>query len=512
MTLYARDWLDYHAATTPDKLAMIDLMSQRKFTYAQMHERAGRVAGFLKEKGIKPGDRVAFLCLNTTDVMELVFGCWRIGAICLALNFRLTPPELAFILNDSETSMVLVDKPFEPVGEATKALTKVEHWIDTDGLGGDSGYERGLAAATPIYDFHEQSLEDQCLLMYSSGTTGMPKGVIITHAMLEFTIASTARLPDGGPHRVSLNNMPLFHIGGLNVTALPALAVGGTCIIMRLFDPDATLKAIDNPELGIDTLFMVPAAYNALKAHPDVDKIDFSRIETALCGAETVPVSLVEWWLNKGVIILEGYGMTETAAGGCVLRKEDIPHMIGSAGRSLMNTKIKIVDDAGQTCTPNVPGEILFKGNAVTPGYWRNPKANAESFVDGWFRSGDIGRMDEKGYIYIEDRVKDMYISGGENVYPAEIENLLYQMPRIVEVAVIGVQDEKFGETGCVCAVVKGDESLTIEDILSHVENKLATFKKPKYLHLMKELPRGGTGKVLKFELRKSVPEQIGLG
>ena len=231
----------------------------------------------------------------------------------------------------------------------------------------------------------------------------------------------------------------------------------------------------------------------------------------ALCGAETVPVSLVEWWMEKGVIIQEGYGMTETAAGGTMLRKEDIPHMIGSAGRALIHSRVRIVDEAGQTCAPNVPGEIWFKGNAITPGYWRNPEANAKSFVDGWFKSGDIGRMDEKGFVYIEDRVKDMYISGGENVYPAEIENILYQMEQIAEVAVIGVADEKFGETGCVCAVVKKDESLSLEEILAHLDGKLATFKKPKHLHLLKELPRGGTGKVLKFELRKSVPGEIGL-
>ena len=511
MTIFARDWIEYHSITTPDKIAMIDLMSKRRFTYKDLHERAGRVAGFLKSKGIKKGDRVAYLCLNTSDVMELIFGCWRIGAVCLALNFRLTPPELAFILNDSESSMVLVDEPFKPLGEAAKALTKVEHWVDTDGLGGDSGYERGLSAATPIYTFEPQDIQEQCLLMYSSGTTGMPKGVIITHAMLEFTTGSTARLPDSGPAQVSLNNMPLFHIGGLNVTALPSISVGGTAVIMRMFDPDATLKAIDNEELGINLLFMVPAAYNAMKAHPDVEKTDFSRIVTALCGAETVPVSLVEWWLERGVVIQEGYGMTETAAGGTMLRKEDIPEMIGSAGRALMHSTVRIVDESGNVCAPNVPGEIQFKGAAITPGYWKNPEANKKSFVDGWFKSGDIGRMNEKGYVYIEDRVKDMYISGGENVYPAEIENVLYQMPQIIEVAVIGVTDKKFGETGCVCAVVKEGESLSLDDVLKHVDGQLASFKKPKYLHIMSELPRGGTGKVLKFELRKTVPTLVGL-
>jgi len=512
MAILARDWIEYHATDKPDKLAMVDLLSQRRFTYGQMHERVARVAGFLKESGIEPGDRVAFLALNTSDIMELVFGCWRIGAICLALNFRLTPPELAYILNNSETSMVLLDKPFEPVGEATKPLTQVEHWVGTDGMGGDSDYERGLAAATPIYDYLDQDINDQCMLMYSSGTTGMPKGVIITHGMVYFSSSSAVRKGESHPDDVSLNNMPLFHIGGLNVTALPSFWFGGTCVIQRLFDPAGTLDAINDPELNITTLFMVPAAYNACKAHPKCADTDFSRIKVALCGAETVPTELVKWWMERGVIIAEGYGMTETAAAGCVLDREDIPEKIGSAGRALMHSTIRIVDESGQTCAPNVPGEIWFKGAVVTPGYWRNPEANAESFVDGWFRSGDIGRMDAEGYIYIEDRIKDMYISGGENVYPAEIENLLYQMEQIVEVAVIGVPDERFGEAGCVVAVVKPDHTLTIDDVMAHLGDKLAKFKQPKYLHIVKELPRGGTGKVLKFELRKSVPGELGLG
>ena len=511
MALAAYDWIEYHAVTTPDKRAMFDLFSGRDFSYAQMHERVAQCAGMLKDKGIKPGDRVAFLCLNTTDVMELVFGCWRVGAICLALNFRLTPPELAFILNDSDASMVLVDAPFAPIAEAAKALTSVTHWVGTDGMGGASDYEAGLAAADPIYDYHPQSLEDQCLLMYSSGTTGAPKGVIITHAMLDFTASAAVRIGESGPADVTLNNMPLFHIGGLNVTALPSIWVGGTCVIMRLFDPDATIKAISNPDLGISVIFCVPAAYNAMRASALIETADFSRINVALCGAETVPEALINWWLEKGITIQEGYGMTETAAAGTFLRKADIPQRIGSAGRALMHSRVKIVDAAGEEVPRGTAGEIWFKGLSLTPGYWRNPKANAESFTDGWFHSGDIGIMDEDGYVSIEDRVKDMYISGGENVYPAEIEGLLYEMPQIVEVAVIGLKDEKWGETGCVCAVVKKGESLSLDDVLAHLDGRLAKFKLPSFIHLMKELPRGGTGKVLKFELRKSVPDLLGL-
>jgi len=311
---------------------------------------------------------------------------------------------------------------------------------------------------------------------------------------------------------VSLSNMPLFHVGGLNVTATPAMWIGATTVILRMFDPEATLDAINSRELGITSLFMVPAAYNALKAHPKSESTDFSRISSALCGAETVPEPLVHYWLSRDVIIQEGYGMTETAAAGCMISKADIPAKVGSAGKALMHSTIRIVDETGQTCAPNVSGEIWFKGACITPGYWRRPDANESAFEDGWFKSGDIGRMDDEGYIYIEDRIKDMYISGGENVYPAEIENILYEMDAIAEVAVIGVPDERFGETGCVVAVVKEGQNLTLDDIRNHVCDRLAKFKCPNYLHIIDILPRNGTGKVLKFELRQSVPKALGLG
>lgn len=511
MTLAARDWVAHHASSTPHKTAMVELAGGRKFSYAQMDERVGRVAAMLKAKGIKKGDRVGFLMLNSSDTLEIIFGCWRLGAVCLAINFRLTPPEISFILDNSDCALVFVDTPFFPIAQALEGKTPVKTWIKTDGMGGPSDYESGLAAVNPIMEMEPQSLEDQCMLMYSSGTTGTPKGVIITHAMMYFSAAAGSGPGENSLSSVALANMPLFHIGGLNVSGTPPIWIGGTTVIMKMFDPEATLDAINNPELGINGLFMVPAAYNAMKAHPKVETTDFSRIESALCGAETVPTALVNYWLTRGVVIQEGYGMTETAAAGCLLAKADIPAKVGSAGKSLMHSTIKIVDEAGRECAANVPGEIWFKGLCITPGYWRRPDANEDSFVDGWFRSGDIGRKDEDGFIYIEDRIKDMYISGGENVYPAEVENLLYQMEQIAEAAVIGVPDERFGETGCVVAVVKPGMSLTLAEITDHLCDKLAKFKCPGYLHLTDALPRNATGKVLKFQLRKTIPEALGL-
>ena len=503
MSYAVEDWVKHYTAGTPDKIAMREIPSGRKFTYAEMHERVGRCAGMLKSMGVEKGDRVGYLTLNTTDTMELVFACWRIGAVALALNFRLMPPELKFILENAEAKICLVDAPFAPLKDALDGNCCVEQWIMTTGEGGDSEYESGLAAATPIYDMIEQNMEDQCLLMYSSGTTGTPKGVIITHGMIYFGIASGVAATGTLADNVSLSNMPIFHIGALNVTAVPAIWYGSTTIMQRMFDPATTLDAINDPELGVTTLFMVPAAYNAIKALPGVDDVDFSRLKIALCGAEAVPVPLCEWWLEKGVMIQEGYGMTETAAVGSLLTKEHIPRKTGSCGRAGMHSKIRIVDDAGNDCAPNVPGEIWFKGACVTPGYWRRPDANKESFVDGWFKSGDIGRKDEEGFLYIEDRVKDMYISGGENVYPAEIENVLYQMDDIAEVAVIGVPDERFGETGCAYVVLKEGCALELGDLQAHVSDKMAKFKHPNHIRFLDELPRTASGKVQKFVLRE---------
>ncbi len=510
MTIENVDWIKQHAAYTGQKVAMIDLASGRQWTYKDYHERVARTAGMLRAKGVKKGDRVAFLALNSSDILDVIFGCWRIGAICVAINFRLAPGEIAFILNNSETSVIVIDDVFKAVIPALEGKTTVKHWISTDCMGGDSAFERAIAEADPVYDMEPQNLEDQCMLMYSSGTTGTPKGVIITHAMLYFTAASGVRLGSVSPSNVTLNNMPLFHIGGLNVTALPAFWIGGTAVIMRMFEPGAALDIIGDPDLGITTMFMVPAAYNALRAHPKAETTDFSLIQVACAGAETVPTELVQWWYDRGVYIQEGYGLTETAAAGCFLSKEDIPSKIGSAGRSLMHSTIRIVGHDGQTCERGSPGEIWMKGAAVTPGYWRRPEANEKSFVDGWFRTGDIGRMDEDGYVYIEDRIKDMYISGGENVYPAEIENLLYQMPQIAEVAVIGIGHDKWGEVGCVVAVLKEGHSLCLQDVTAHCDGQLAKYKWPHHVHIMSELPRTASGKVQKFELRELVPPLLG--
>ncbi len=502
----AVDWVAHYADASPEKTATIELPSGRRQSYRQMHERVARLAAFLADHGIERGDRVAFLAPNSTDILDLTFATWRLGGIVLALNFRLTAAELAFIIGDARPKIVLYDGELSNVVADLTGEAHVELWLETHGDGRDSAFEQAIDdARSRIWHAIEQPLQAQCMLMYSSGTTGTPKGVIITHGMLLFS-AQAGVSPSLSTRRgVSLAAMPMFHIAGMNVSCLPALAMGATTIVMRTFDPGAVLQAISDPALGVTTFFAVPAAFNALARHPDAVSADYSRLVCVFSGAETVPEALVAWWLERGVTIQEGYGLTETAAQGCALAHEDVRSRPGCAGKPLVHSRIKImVDDSTEAGTDEI-GEIWIKGGVVTPGYWNRPDATAAAFHDGWFRTGDVGRRDADGYIYIQDRLKDMYITGGENVYPAEIENLLYEIDAIAEVAVIGVPDKRWGETGCAVVVPKPDRTVDLETLVTHCSGRLATFKHPAHLVILEALPRNATGKVLKHQLRRTV-------
>ena len=503
------DWISQHGMAMPDKLAAIDLASNRRYTYSQMNNRVGRLANHLKYLGITKGDRVAYFAFNSTDVVEIIFACWRIGAVAVALNFRLTARELTFIIEDSTPKLIFVDSALGMVWEDVNQQTDVPNIIILDGVGGDTIYEKVISSSEPLNEMIDQILTDQCMLMYSSGTTGRPKGVIITHGMMLFSAVGGMSAGRTTRDSVSLVVMPLFHIAAVNVSCCPMVYMGGCLIVMRMFDPDLVLKTIGNKTLGVTHIFLVPAAYNALKDGKHAENTDFTNIVSALSGAETVPMSLVKWWSKRGICLQEGWGMTETSGTGCLLLHDDVADMVGSAGRPLMGNKIRIVDEKGKEAPPNVLGEIQMKGPAVTPGYWNRPKANEESFSNGWFKTGDIGKKDSNGYIFIEDRLKDMYISGGENVYPAEVENILYELEEIKEVAIIGIPNPKWGEVGCAVVCFNDGKELTLEEIRLHCAKNLANYKIPSFLVGMEILPRSATGKVLKFELRQTIPAKL---
>jgi len=497
------DQLAHHARATPKKTALIELPSGRRQTYEGMHERVGRLASWLRELGIEKGDRVSFLGLNSIDILDMVFATWRVGGVVLALNFRLTAQELGFIVGDAAPRIVFADGAFAETVDALKADTPDVRWIDFDGEGGDSEFERGIVAAESVLERVPQVLEDVCMLMYSSGTTGRPKGVMITYGMLQFSSASGTGPGRSSRDAVSLAAMPLFHIAAMNVSCLPTIAIGATAVVIRMFEPGAVLEAIDNPDLGVTHFFAVPAAFNAMRQHPKAESTDFSRLITVVSGAETVPPPLVKWWGERGICLQEGYGLTETAGQGCLLAHEDVAEHTGSAGKPLMQSDMKIMVDETTEAAVGETGEIWIRGGVVTPGYWNWPEATEKAFVGDWFRTGDIGRRDEENFFYIEDRLKDMYISGGENVYPAEIEGVLYGMEAIGEVSVIGVKHPDWGETGCAVVALKEGQSLSLDEIIAFCEGKLAKYKHPSHLEFVDALPRNATGKVLKFQLRE---------
>jgi fatty-acyl-CoA synthase len=505
MTDTVTDWIAYHARTTPDKLATIDLASKRKHSYADMNDRVSRIAGFLRDAGIEQGDRVGLIAMNSSDVLDIIFATWRIGAVHLALNFRLTAPELAFIVEDASPKMVIADIVFADMVKELRSQMPAVRWVETDGLGGDTEFENTLEGSSSIGEIETLGLDEQAMLMYSSGTTGRPKGVIITHGMMLAAVLNEAINFEANRNSVSYAVLPLFHIGAMMGFSVPVLFFGGTAVIERLFEPGAMLEAITCEEYGVTHFLGLPALYNALSMHPGCNDADFSRIAIAAGGAEPMPEPLLRWWFDHGVPIVEVYGMTETCGLACSLLSEDVPGRIGSAGKAAMFIDMKIMKSDTQEAAAGEQGEIWMKGANVTPGYWRRPQANEESFVDGWLKSGDIGRKDEDGYIYVDDRIKDMYISGGENVYPAEVENVLYMMPQISEVAVIGVADPKWGEVGCAVVVLREEQALDLEAARKHCEQHLAAYKHPRRLEIRKELPRNATGKVLKFILREEL-------
>jgi fatty-acyl-CoA synthase len=320
--------------------------------------------------------------------------------------------------------------------------------------------------------------------MYSSGTTGTPKGVMFNHAQFTYTVAAAASSAGASNAMVSLVMMPLFHIGGLMAYTLIALNLGGSVVIERVFDAGRLLGVFGDQALGVTHFLGVPAIYNALQAHADFLKTDFSRMKATMCGAESVPESLLRAWYDRGVIIQEGFGMTETAAGCLALDRRDIPHKIGSAGKPWRHCQAYIARPDGSEADAEELGEIC------------------------WFRSGDIARRDKDGYFYIEDRVKDMYISGGENVYPAEIENVFYELEAVHEIAVIGLPDPKWGEAGCAVVALKPGMMVTLEELVAHGRDRLAKFKLPVRLEIVDALPRNATGKVLKFELRATFSKE----
>ena len=496
------DWIVHHGRRTPDKVAVIDLASERRFTYSQMDARVSRLASFLRHTlKVSRGDRVAVLALNTTDTLEVQFACGRLGAIFVPLNTRLTVPELQFITADCAPKVMIHDAD---LAETALSVAKLCGVATSLLLGPGGAYEAGIAAAKPLDRIEEVTLDDVSTIMYTSGTTGHPKGATITHGMTFWNCVNLGGPACIGPSSVLLTVLPLFHTGGLNCYTNPVLHAGGTVMIMRAFDPGTALGLINDPAQGINVFFGVPAIYQFMAQHPAFATSDFSRLVIGGVGGAPMPVPLLKVWEQRGVALQQGYGMTETSPAVLTLDKEDAARKAGSSGKPVLHTEVRIVRPDGTDAAVGELGELWVKGPNVTPGYWNRPDANASSFTDGWLHTGDATRVDEEGFYYIVDRWKDMYISGGENVYPAEVESVLHQLTAIAEAAIIGIPNEQWGEVGMAIVALKPGHTLAAAEIHAHCAANLARFKCPRLIEFVDALPRNATGKIHKPTLRKN--------
>jgi fatty-acyl-CoA synthase len=364
-------------------------------------------------------------------------------------------------------------------------------------------YEELLATASPELDAVPATHDTVVTILYTSGTTGHPKGAMITQGMLVWHAVNVVEYLRIGPDTVGLVVSPLFHTGGLNCFANPTLHFGGTSLVMRTFDAAEALRLASDPTVGITLLSGVPTVWLAMSQVPAFNDATFPALVAAGIGGAPAPVPLLETWLAKGVVLQQVYGMTETCPSTTIATREAAPTKLGSAGTPALHTEVRIVDDAGCDCPVGTTGELWVRGPSVTPGYWNRPEATAASFVDGFLRTGDAAYRDTDGHVYVVDRWKDMYISGGENVYPSEVESVLYQLPEIAEVAVFGVADERWGEVGRAAVVLRPGATLEPTAITRHCLERLAKYKVPRSYEFVEAIPHNAAGKVLKRELRE---------
>ena len=490
------DWLEHHAYRSGERLAICDLETEQKLTYRQLNDRSARLATYLHTLGVERDKRVALLLPNCVEFFEIQFACAKLGAICVPINWRLAVRELQHILDDCDPSILIFHQMFEEQIDAIKKHGLEVLELKDFGLASDYTY----AVDTPveIQLQNHPKMEDTWLLLYTSGTTGLPKGVKITYLMVLMNILNMGLVAGVSSRSVQLVLLPFFHVGGINLYANPILHAGGTVIVLRQFDPSTVLTALSNESLGINIFFGVPTQLQMISQLPEFNSVDLSSIDYACVGGSACSEALLRQWLDKGVPLSQGWGMTETGPGSLVLDASDALRKIGSCGKPVLYNEVQIVDDKLKKVGVDEVGQLIVRGPNVTPGYWGSSEANETDFSDGWLKTGDAAKVDREGYFYIVDRIKDMFISGGENVYPAEIENVLYELPGILEVAVIGIPDEKWGEVGM--AVVVCNPQLVLEEsaILDHCSKHLAKYKVPKRVVFTGELPKTASGKIQK--------------
>ncbi|MBF0670989.1 MAG: long-chain fatty acid--CoA ligase [Salinibacterium sp.] len=519
-------WLERRRDKSGDKPAII--FAGRTTTYLELNARVERLAVALRERGVDRGDRVAYFGENHIAFLETLFATTLLGGVFVPLNARLAAPELRFGLNDSGSTILVHPKTLEAVAAVGVTSSPVTHRItvDDNGLGtpitaslptidDDAGDETGesdrvvveefeavIEAATPERIDVPVSLDDPAMILYTSGTTGNPKGALLTHGNLTWNALNVLVDYDYRSDEVALMISPLFHVASLGMGLLPTLLKGGTLVLEPRFDPSRVLTAIE--KYRVTSMSGVPTTYQLLCEHPNWDSTDLSSLRQLTCGGSAVSLRVIDAYEERGLAFSGGYGMTETAPGVTSIPATRSREKAGSAGLPHFFTDIRIVDEYGAEVAGAEPGEIQVSGPNVIREYWNRPDATAEAYADGtWFRTGDIGYRDDDGFLTISDRLKDMIISGGENIYPAQVEQVIRELDAVADVAVIGVPDDKWGEVPWAIVSVRPGRELGEEAVRDYLQGRVARYKVPKNVVFVDEFPRTASGKIRKADLRQ---------
>lgn len=483
----------------------------QRLTFKQLEERATHMAGWLQSNGIKKNGKVGFILRNGIPFVETYFGVALSGGVGVPINFRLAPNEIEYIVNNSDTKILIIDKEYVEVIRSLKAkMPKVKKVISIDSSAQDMmPYEQIFMDKAQYTPCESLSDNDSAMIVYTSGTTGRPKGAVLSHKNLYQNVMNMSWEVSTERHGRTLFVTPMFHIGGL-CGLISICMFNGTAVIHREFEPESILKTIEQEK--ITGIGMVPAMWLFLFQVPNLENYDLSSVRRCTTGAAICPLELKKKIIKyfKNASIIDTFGQSETASSTTCLFGEDFLRKTTSVGMPTINVEVRVVDDEMNDVPVGAIGEIVYRGPTVMKEYYNNPSETEKSFKGGWFHSGDLVRMDEEGYIYVIDRRKDMIISGGENIYPSEIEEILYTHPAILECAVIGLPDETWGEKVKAFVVPKKGESLTEEDIISFCGKKIASYKKPKEVEFLSELPRNTAGKVLKQALRSNPHQKKG--
>jgi fatty-acyl-CoA synthase len=495
------DWIDRHAAFSPEREAL--RFEGRSIGYRELADRIARAAGALHALGVKEGDRVAWLGQNHPRMLELLFACARVGAMLVPLNWRLAPPEHARALADCAPTAVFAETRFAATLPTVTSERGFEPFAIDGAVAGWRDGDRLLDEAAPLASAERGGYGSPVLLCYTSGSTGSPKGVVLQQQALFFNAVNSTHMHDLTRADRVLTTLPMFHVGGLCIQTLPALHAGATVVLHAKFDAAAALAAIERERITLAVL--VPAQIDMLLAHPAWPGIDLSSLRMISTGSMIVPSRVFDGVHARGIPLIQVYGSTETCPIATYVLPHDAARKAGSAGKPAVHCAVRVADGEGRDVAPGASGEILVQGPNVMSGYWNAPAASASALEGGWYHSGDLGHFDDEGFLWVDGRRNDLIISGGENIHPAEIENLLAESPDIAECAVVGRPGGKWGETVVAVVVPREGRELLEADVLKLLDGRIARFKHPREVVFVRELPRSALGKVRREELKRLV-------